>query len=222
MLVKKRHRNTARTAYLVVALVVMSLFAAYYVVYKPAQKPSKEPSFAIEIIDGDTFRDALGETIRLLGIDTPEEGQPYYREATVFLDSMLKRGGLRYELDHRKRDKYGRLLAYIFADGRFVNAELVRSGLAMVYIHSDRDMKNQAYRRLLIENQKYARENHLHIWSLPAPEPEEYYIGNRSTLCFHRPNCRSAKSLKPENRLILHSRDEFLDLGYSPCRNCRP
>jgi micrococcal nuclease len=209
-----------------VLFLVLCAYGVYVLYHLGDRYPEKllVPSAAktYEIIDGDTFKDANGETVRLLGIDTPERGQPFYLAATGMLDSLLNSGNLRYEFDFRRRGPHGRLLAYVFVNDRFVNAELVRAGMASVYIYSDHAMKNMAYRQQLIDYQKQARENHLGIWSLEPPEEEEFYCGNRNSLVFHRPDCRSAKKLKEGNRIIKSSRDEFLDLGYSPCRNCKP
>jgi micrococcal nuclease len=220
-----RRRKKRLSKPLQLALLVLILTAFYFLYYQPRQKPKPEPSIsglqAVEIVDGDTFRDSEGESIRLLGIDTPEKGDTFCNEATHSLDSLLKGHVLRYEFDSRKRDRYGRLLAYVFTEDAFVNRELVRMGLAEVYIFPD-DMKNLDYRSLLIEDQMLARGDSLGIWSLPVFEKENYYVGNTDTYRFHRPTCFSAKGLNPEHKIIKESRDEFLDLGYSPCRNCNP
>jgi hypothetical protein len=83
-------------------------------------------------------------------------------------------------------------------------------------------MRNLAYRGLFIEDQKATRQAHRGIWSLPLPEPEKSYIGNPATFRFHRPDCYGARELSSEEAIIRETRDEFLDLGFSPCRNCRP
>lgn len=208
------------------ALLVLAVLAVYFYLQfnddRPATGVDQSPEVvAVEIIDGDTFRDSDDETIRLLGIDTPERGQPFYSAATVFLDSLLYGSELRYEFDHRKRDRYGRLLAYVFADGAFVNRELLKAGLARVYIFPE-DMRNREYRQLYIEDQFHARHNKFGIWSLPAPAPADHYIGNTVTWRFHRPGCRSAENIEAENRIIKATREDFLDIGFSPCRNCQP
>lgn len=213
-----------------IILIALFLFVCLYSVYVlfnirepgPEEYPTKSAFKSYIVLDGDTFEDSCGDTIRLLGIDTPERGQPFYLAATGMLDSLLNGNGLRYEYDFRRRGPHGRLLAYVFTDEHFVNVELVRAGMASVYIYSDFNMRNMDYRRHLIDCQKQARENHMGIWSLKPPVSEEFYIGNRNSFVFHRPGCRSAKRLKQENRIIINSRNEFLDLGYSPCRNCKP
>jgi micrococcal nuclease len=220
-----RRRKQRLSKPLQLALLVIILAAFYFLYHQPRQEAPPEPRLsglhAIEIIDGDTFKDSDGESVRLLGIDTPEKGDTFCSEATHALDSLLKGHILRYEFDRRKRDKYGRLLAYVFTDEAFVNRTLVRMGLATVYIFP-RDMRNLDYRSFLIEDQALARRDGLAIWSIPVLEPEGYYVGNTKTYRFHRPACFSAEGLNPEHRIIRESRDDFLDMGFSPCRNCYP
>lgn len=211
---------------IILAVLALAFLAVYFYLQFSTDQPETAGDrvtgvVAVEIIDGDTFRDSDDETVRLLGIDTPERGQPFYSAATVLLDSMLYSSGLRYEFDHRKRDRYGRLLAYVFADGSFVNRELLKAGLARVYVFPE-DMRNSGYRQLYIEDQFHARVNKSGIWSLPAPAPAEHYVGNSTTWRFHRPGCRSAENIEAENRIIKATREDFLDIGFSPCRNCQP
>lgn len=90
------------------------------------------------IIDGDTFRLNGGDRLRLLGIDCPEKGEPYYDSAVFFAEAMAlgKTAGIGYS--HRQRDRYGRLLGYVYVDDSiFVNAEIIRHGLAHVYLFDD-------------------------------------------------------------------------------------
>jgi micrococcal nuclease len=96
------------------------------------------------VIDGDTVvvrADTGDETVRLIGVDTPETKHPskpvqcFGKEATAFTTSLLPEGtSVRLERDVEERDRYGRLLAYVYRadDGVFVNLELARQGFADV------------------------------------------------------------------------------------------
>lgn len=92
------------------------------------------------VVDGDTIVVGPEERVRLIGIDTPESVKPgtpvecFAREAGAFLEKLLEGRRVRLELDVEERDRYGRLLAYVYrrSDGLFVNAELVRRGYATV------------------------------------------------------------------------------------------
>jgi len=95
-----------------------------------------------EVVDGDTVRltvDGRSETVRLIGIDTPETKHPskpvecFGPEAAARTAELLPEGtevGL--VRDAEARDRYGRLLAYIVRaeDGLFVNLDLVAGGWA--------------------------------------------------------------------------------------------
>jgi micrococcal nuclease len=93
------------------------------------------------VVDGDTIVLVGGERVRFIGVDTPETKAPnqpvgcYGDEASRFTTSLLPPGtGVRLVGDAEQRDKYGRLLAYVYrrSDGLFVNAELLRRGYAQV------------------------------------------------------------------------------------------
>ena len=90
----------------------------------------------MRVADGDTIRVRLRsgaeERVRYIGVDTPERtgGECYADEATAYNARLVAGRDVRLVLDAEERDRYGRLLAYVYADGVFVNAELVREGYA--------------------------------------------------------------------------------------------
>ncbi len=86
------------------------------------------------VIDGDTVEIASGERVRLLGMNTPELGQPYHDEAANRLKEFVEGKSVTLESDINEKDQYGRLLRYVYVDEKFVNAELVKEGYANVYI----------------------------------------------------------------------------------------
>jgi len=90
----------------------------------------------VKVIDGDTLDVLLkGEEIRirLLGIDTPEKGEPLYKEAKERL-AELASAVVYVEADAEKKDRYGRYLFWLYSeDGQLINAELVKEGLADCY-----------------------------------------------------------------------------------------
>jgi len=100
--------------------------------------PPLETTSAIvsKIIDGDTIKLQNGERVRLLGINTPEKGQPYYEEATNRLKELIEGKTVTLEKDVDDKDQYARLLRYIYIGDTFVNLEMVREGYANVYIIS--------------------------------------------------------------------------------------
>jgi micrococcal nuclease len=114
--------------------------------WSPASTPVESPTSAmaevVAVIDGDTIIVTLNgqdETVRYIGIDTPEprrEGAPECgsREATLFNRSLVEGETVRLVADTEDRDRYDRLLRYVYVgEGEtelFVNAELLRAGLA--------------------------------------------------------------------------------------------
>jgi micrococcal nuclease len=94
------------------------------------------------VVDGDTVVVDIGgtsETLRLIGIDTPETVKPnapvecFGPEASAHTKHLLPKGTLvRLERDVEARDDYGRLLVYVYlaSDGTFVNLQLVQQGFA--------------------------------------------------------------------------------------------
>ena len=93
----------------------------------------------IEVIDGDTIKLDSGETVRLIGINAPEEGQPYYEEAKSWLKEIIEGKNVSLEKDIEETDQYGRLLRYVFLEDKNINIELVRNGFATVYIVEPND-----------------------------------------------------------------------------------
>lgn len=83
-----------------------------------------------EVVDGDTLTLA-GRDVRLQGIDAPESDQPHGDAATMALTVEVH--GQRVRLEVRGEDKYGRLVAVVYRDGRNVNRWIVRQGHAWEY-----------------------------------------------------------------------------------------
>lgn len=171
-----------------------------------------------KIIDGDTFVLADDTQIRLIGVDTPEKGQPYYENATLFADSLLLGKEVILRFDEELYDNYGRQLAYVYIDSVFFNESVVAGGMGSVYLFPH----NRKFASELIRAQKIARTNRTGIWSLDAPSREDYYVSVEGSLRFHRPLCIHLKDTDPERLRRFSTRDEPLDLGLSPCRFCRP
>jgi len=211
---------------LILALLGFSVIALYKQFVSQSEPPlggGRSGLRVISVVDGDTGELSDGELVRYMGIDTPEEGQPFYFEALRKNSELCLDNEVRLEYDAKKRDRFGRLLAYVFvADSIMVNEVLVRKGLAHVYTFPC-DQKNMEYRSRLAMAQIQARAEKRGIWSLPPPEPiEKSYFGNPNTFRFHRPDCRAVQRSGIARLLEYPTRDDFLDLGFSPCRNCKP
>jgi micrococcal nuclease len=92
------------------------------------------------VIDGDTLLLINGERVRLIGVDTPETKHPqkpvqYFGiEAYKFTKQMAEGKVVKLEYDWQRRDRYRRLLAYVYLmDGTFLNAEIIKQGYGFAY-----------------------------------------------------------------------------------------
>jgi len=98
--------------------------------------PEGTPAQVTQIVDGDTIDVTLNGVpyrVRYILIDTPERGAPFYDEATEANRKLVGGQTIYLVKDVNETDRYGRLLRYVYlADGRFVNAELVRQGFAQL------------------------------------------------------------------------------------------
>lgn len=116
-------------------------------------------------IDGDTFDIAGNLRVRLIGVDTPERtgaDAPYGKEAADFTRNVLEGKRVRLVLDVQERDRYGRLLAYVYLeDGTFFNELLVREGYAYVYTVPP----NISHAGTFLAGQSYAMERKRGVWS---------------------------------------------------------
>ncbi len=124
------------------------LFVAFWVALLPASGSAGTLSWVSterwvsvdKVLDGDTFKTRKGEKVRLLGINAPEirhdtsPAQPFGNTAKRALQALIAGKQVRLTFDKEKKDQYGRTLAHVYLkNGLWVNAELVRQGLAHVY-----------------------------------------------------------------------------------------
>lgn len=103
------------------------------------EPPARATAYVVRAIDGDTIEvrlDGRREDVRYIGVDTPETVKPgtpvqcFGPRAHRFNTRLVEGRRVRLEFGVEQRDVYGRLLAYVHLGPRFVNAELVRRGLA--------------------------------------------------------------------------------------------
>jgi micrococcal nuclease len=119
------------------------------------------------VIDGDTIILSNREKVRLIGVDTPETKHPnkpvehYGKEASAFTKKMVEGRPVRLEYDWQQRDKYGRLLAYVYLmDGTFLNAEIIKQGYGHGYTRFPFKYLDQ-----FRQYEKEARENKRGLWA---------------------------------------------------------
>lgn len=218
----RRSRRSARWATrLFVALILIGIIIAVR-----WSKIGREPApvtllTVVKVVDGDTMELGNGETVRLLAIDTPEKGEPFYNEATGLLRRVAQGKEARLVHAERARDKYDRLLAYVYIDDTLlVNKMMVDSGLAYVYLFEDTDSR-RTETALMINAQRGAIDRDKGLWTIER-KAETYYVAANHSYRFHRPGCSSADEFKPGKFRTFSTRNDALREGLSPCRRCKP
>ncbi len=125
-----------------------------------------EEAIIDKVIDGDTVRLSTGQTLRYIGIDTPETVDPrrpvgcFGREASRANSGLVLGKTVRLEKDTSDTDKYGRLLRYVWVGEIFVNEYLVKNGFAKSSSYPP-DIK---YQDTLRAAESFARQNKLGLW----------------------------------------------------------
>lgn len=82
-----------------------------------------------QVLDGDSFKIANKQTIRLSSLDAPETGNCYAADATAALTSKIL--GKKVVLRYPQTDRYGRIMALVYVNGELVNEYMVRHGFAV-------------------------------------------------------------------------------------------
>ena len=147
------------------------------------ERPSKPSTQLVtRVVDGDTIEVRLKgriEDVRLIGIDTPETVHPtvgvecFGPAASDFSKSRLEGEQVRLEYDVERRDRYGRLLAYVWLDGVMFNKTLVAQGFASVSTYPP----NVRYVDRFLDAQREARSHNRGLWAgctaEVEPEPDD-------------------------------------------------
>jgi micrococcal nuclease len=127
----------------------------------------------MNVVDGDTIEVARGpdgrdtDTVRLLGVDTPETHHPtkpvecFGPEAASFTEERLAGRSVQLEADIEQRDRYGRRLAYVVVDGERFNDELLQRGYARLLVIEP----NHAHARTMLRDELEAKRAGRGLWS---------------------------------------------------------
>jgi len=197
---------------------VFLVFLAVSAFSQQAQ-PSLTQATVLRVIDGDTIELAGGEIVRLIGVDTPEPGEPGASEATRFVRERAEGLTVWLEADGRDRDVHGRLRRYVWLrqptntqDANQIrqhqlNALLLSSGHARVMIIGN--VRNEALFRQLA-----------YTYTAVAATVQSQFVGNRNSQIFHTLACNSLPS--PQNRVYFPTREDAIRAGHRACQRCRP
>lgn len=192
-------------------------------------------------VDGDTIWvdiDGKDEKVRFVGVNTPEvakDGKPaefMAEEAKDFTNKTLKNKEIYLEKDISDRDKYDRLLRYIWLEEpvgnpslsdiekKTLNGILVKEGYAYANYYKP-DIKYQEY---LKELERSAQDNKLGIWSDGTEQKEEkidethLVKGNKNSKVYHLPEWDSYDTVKEKNAVYFETEKEAKESGFRPAR----
>jgi len=210
------------------------------------------------VVDGDTIKVNINgkiETLRLIGLDTPEtvdprkEVQCFGLEASNKAKELLTGKKVKLEADSTQdeRDKYGRLLRYVWLeDGTFYNKKMISDGYAHEYTYG----VPYKYQAEFKAAQKSAQDNQRGLWATetcngntasvlaspsvatttepvaPAPAAQtarKYYTSSASnSTCYYPESCEAWKKLSSKNLKIFDSLDDLLKVYPTKtlCKTC--
>ncbi|WP_415718158.1 thermonuclease family protein [Maridesulfovibrio sp.] len=176
------------------------------------------------IIDGDTFILENNERVRIAGIDTPEigrDGKPdqyYARQSKTMLNKLLLGKRVRIEYAGKGKDRYKRIVGWVYLDDLFVNKYMVRNGAAFFYFHKGNDSGRQ---KLLLQAQRKAYDEKKGFWPVIS-EVKKFnipWVGNRKSRRCFLPDDKFAKRISWRNKVQLSNLGKAFYEGYSPARH---
>ena len=156
----RRNSISSKNRWLYYLIIILFLFFYF-------QSEEKGVYLVARIIDGDTIELSNGEKVRYIGIDTSELHHPqkeveyYAREAYEANRRLVEGKRVRLELDVEERDRYGRILAYVYIDGLMVNEWLVANGYARVATFPP----NVKYAERFLQLEREARQAKIGLWA---------------------------------------------------------
>ncbi|MGE0605889.1 MAG: thermonuclease family protein [Pirellulales bacterium] len=163
----------------IVGLLIVWRLAWHFTRPVPPEALAEGEYAVARVVDGDTLLLANGARIRLIGVDAPETVKPgepvaaWGPQAAEFTRAFIGRQPVTLRFDRERIDRYQRFLAYAYVNGKLLNEELLRAGLARAalgYNYSD------AFKRRYRAAQQEARDARRGLWSdggeLPLHESE--------------------------------------------------
>jgi endonuclease YncB( thermonuclease family) len=200
----------------------------------------------VGISDGDTLnvlREGKAVKVRLYGIDTPERAQAFGTRAQQFTSELAF--GNEVTVVVRDTDRFGRVVGEVRLpepDGRNLNQELVKAGMAWWYKHyapNDTTLAQLEADARAAQRGLWAEAHPVPPWAwrrgerAPAqaegpaasatpgtPDPVGPVIGNRRSKVYHWAGCPDYDKVAAQNRVAFPSRADAEQAGYRPARNC--
>ncbi len=180
--------NISKKRYVHISVIaLLLLYGGFQISNYREVKPRREkivdshtPYEVVKVVDGDTFEVRIGgniEKVRMIGVDTPEtvdprkEVQCFGKEASLKTKELLLKKVVYLHSDPTQsvRDRYGRILAYVYYNDLFINKYLIEEGYAHEYTYNI----PYTYQRDFKTLERKAREEKRGLWgglcSLKAP-----------------------------------------------------
>ena len=195
----------------------------------------------IRVSDGDTIavldKDNKQHKIRFQGIDAPESKQAFGQASKENLSRMVF--GKQVTVIWEKVDKYKRTVGKVLLDGKDINIEQVKAGLAWHY-KKYADEQPPEDRITYAKAEEDARAARLGLWQDPNPTPPGEWrvdakterwgpappagtiIGNKDSKKYHRPDCPGYRDMAERNRVFFKTVAEAEAAGYKRAGNCQP
>ena len=157
-----------RTRAVVVAILAAASLGGWWL-GRSDRGAASQSAFVVKAVDGDTVDVRIGtrtDTVRLLGIDTPETHHPtkpvqcFGPEAAAYTKAHLEGRTVRARGRRRARDIYGRRLAYIYLDGHRFNDELIQKGYARLLVIPP----NGSHARTMLAEELEAKRAGVGLW----------------------------------------------------------
>ena len=176
------------------------------------------------VVDGDTVVLNNSEKVRFICINTPEKNEDGYIEATNFLKDTLLNKTVLLVKDTTDKDKYGRLLRYVYLNGTLVNSLIAEKGFGKSFPYAP-DIK-------LCDEIKKAEEeanlSKLGVWKEEiVGDPcvaigcsEGSVVGSKNSDKWHYCDCKWAKGIKKENLICFNTTEEAEEKGYTETGSC--
>ena len=208
--------------------------------------PSQTTYKIVRIVDGDTIiidYNGVEERVRLIGVDTPESVHPDKTKnnefgviASNFSKGYLENKEVSLELDVQERDKYGRILAYVYLDGVMYNKTLLQEGMAKVSTYPPNVRYVDDFKAL----EKSAREANKGLWAyssdsanisvttVPVVTPNNstssnqytdesgngLIKGNINSKIYHVPGGRDYDKVSPQNIVWFETEADAIAAGF--------
>ncbi len=173
--------------------------------------PSARTADVLLVQDGDSIRvriDGQEERVRLIGVNTPEQGECLGDVARSILDDLIGGKQIRVGTDIEPFDQYGRILGYVWLDDLFVNAEIVRQGVALARPYEP----NTSLQEVLEAAEQLAQDAGTGMWSKTACGATEQFDVTITAIDADAPG-RDNENLNGESIIIRSNESAPVDLA---------